>query len=196
MEYSKKLLIFCQTYEDCYQFYRGFKSQLGKKFTVSENAPDLPQFRMVDMYMCCTQSAVKDHIVSEFSKPDGRLRVVIATIAFGMEIACPNITCVVHWGPSEMVEDYVQEIGRTGRDRQPACALLFFTPRDKVHVEMSVIEYSTKHEHCKRTQLFQPFDSFTLDSRSTSGCRCCFVCAKSCKCGHCDTYVSSFVYLP
>ena len=66
---------------------------------------------MVDMYTRCTQTAVKDHIVSEYFKPDGRLHVVIATIAFGTEINCSNITCVVHWGPSEMVEDFVQEIG-------------------------------------------------------------------------------------
>ena len=75
--------------------------------------------------------------------------------------------------------------------QQPACALLFYTPSDKTHVETSMIEYSTKQEQCKRTQLFLPFDS---DSHSTSGCRCIFVCVKSCKCGHCDTYISSYVY--
>lgn len=91
--FSKKLLIFCRTYEDCYQFYRCFKLQLGKKFTVPENALNLPQFKIVGMYTRCTQGAVKDHIVSEFSKPDGRLCVVIATIAFGMGVDCPNITC-------------------------------------------------------------------------------------------------------
>lgn len=192
---SKKLLIFCRTYEDCYQFYRGFKSKLGSKFTIPESAPNLPQFRMVDMYTRCTQIVVKDHIVSEFSKPDGRLRVVIATIAFGMGVDCPNITCVVHWGPSETVEDYVQEIGRAGRDRQPVSALLFFTPCDKAHAEKSMIEYSTKHEKCKRAQLFQQFDSFTLNNSSVSGCRCCFVCAHTCKCGYCNTYVSAFEYL-
>ena len=181
---SKKMLIFCRTYEDCYCFYQGFKSTLGGKFTAPMNAPNLPRFRLVDMYTRCTQNEVKEHIVTEFSKPDGKLRVVIATIAFGMGVDCPNISYIVHWGPSETPEDYVQEIGRAGWDGQPAYAMLFFTPRDKLHVERSMIEYSTKHDTCKRLKLFQPFDSFTSDNRTVFGCKCCFVCASSCECGN------------
>ena len=59
------------------------------------------------MFTRCTQTAVKVHIISEFAKRDGTLRVVIATIAFGMGVDCPNISCVVHWGPSESQEDYM-----------------------------------------------------------------------------------------
>ena len=77
---------------------------------------------------------LKDHIVSNFANLDGKLRVVIANIAFGMGIDCTNIMSIVHWGPSETVEDYVHEVGRAGRDGQPTCALLFHTPRDKGHM--------------------------------------------------------------
>ena len=146
-------------------------AKLGKEFTLPKGAPNLPQFRVVDMYTRCTQKAVKDHIVSDFFNLDGKLRVVIATIAFGMGIDCPNIMSVVHWGPSETVEDdYVQEVGRAGWDGQPACALLFFTPRDKGHVGKNMLEYSTIHEQCKREQLFKEFDSFESDSHVVSGC--------------------------
>ena len=48
------------------------------------------------MFTRCTQTAVKVHIISEFAKRDGTLRVVIATITFGMGVDCPNISCVVH----------------------------------------------------------------------------------------------------
>ena len=143
------------------------------------------------MYTRCTQPVVKDHIVNEF---DSKMQVVIATIATGMGIDCPNIPCVVHWGPSETLEDYVQEIGRAGRNNQAACALLFFAPRDKVHVGTYMVEYSTQHEQCKRVQLFSGFDSFKSDFHMESHCKCCFVCAKSCKCGQCDAFVSKFVY--
>ena len=191
---SKKLLIFCRTYDDYYRFYRGFRSTLGHKFTIPMNAPNLPRFRVVDMYTRCTQNAVKEHIVTEFSKPEGKLRVVIATIAFGMGVNCPNISYVVHWGPSETSEDYVQEIGRAGRDGKPACAILFYTPRDKLHVEGKMVQYSTKHDRCKRLELFHPFDSFISDNRSVFGCKCCFICASSCQCGDCDSYLASFSY--
>ena len=98
---------------------------------------------------------------------------------------------MVHWGQSEISKDYVQEIGCAGRDGQQASALLFFTPRDKLHVERSMIEYSTKHDTCKRLKLFQPFDSFISDNCSVSGCKCCFVCANSCECGNCDSFLTS-----
>ena len=186
--------IFCRKYDDCYQFYRCFQAKLGKYFTIPAGAPNLPQFRMVDMYTRCTQVAVKDHIVSEFVKEDGKLRIVIATIAFGMGIDCPNVSCVVHWGPSETVEDYVQEIGRAGRNNHAACALLFFAPCDKVHVATFMVEYSTLHSQCKRVQLFNGFDSFESDHHLEPKCTCCFVCAKACKCGSCDAFLSQFVY--
>ena len=42
------------------------------------------------------------------------LRVVIATVAFGMGIDCPDVREVIHWGVPEDAEMYVQENGRGG----------------------------------------------------------------------------------
>lgn len=54
------------------------------------------------------------------------LHIVVATVAFGMGVDCPDIWQVIHWGVSEGVEPYVQETGQAGTDGKLSCALLFY----------------------------------------------------------------------
>jgi ATP-dependent DNA helicase RecQ len=63
----------------------------------------------------------------QFMQPSRRL-IMVATSAFGMGIDKPNIRYIVHNQAPGSLEQYVQEIGRAGRDGRPAhCILLFDT---------------------------------------------------------------------
>jgi ATP-dependent DNA helicase RecQ len=89
-------------------------------------------------------SSIREDVNQAFAAR--RLDVVVATNAFGMGIDRPDIRTVVHVQAPGSVEAYYQEVGRAGRDGQPAHGLLLTSSGD-LGLRRRLIGYSGDGEH-------------------------------------------------
>ena len=164
-----KIIIYCQSKDDCASLYMCFKDMLYEKFVFPSDAPDLPNYRTVDMFTSSTDPEVKEVIIQQFSKKQTP-KVLIVTVTFGMGIDCKDVHQVIHFGPPVDIESYVQETGRAGHDGFPALALLVVKPKK---VEESITDYISNKTKCRRTQLFKNFDNW---NESNTVDNCCDIC--------------------
>lgn len=125
-----------------------------------------------------------------------RVRVVVATMAFGLGVNKPNVRFVIHVSLPTSIEGYYQEIGRAGRDAQPARCLMFYRPgdvqsqrtmlasnTDNFDVVESSIEGQTRVQlfcenvhQCRRQQVLIALDDPGGAPRCTEAAEKCDVC--------------------
>ena len=187
-----ELLYFVDSMMRSLVFIISFKGHLGN---ISHNPRGLPTTLNIEWWtsILTAHTPLKVKILEQFTLPHSSLRVVIATVAFGMGVNCPDVRQIIHWGVPEDTEMYIQESGRAGRDGKLACVLLLKNAHDldKRYASKGMINYC-KSSVCRRSKLYSDFPGCKFASE---GCMCCDICASSCKCGQCGDKLGTFFLL-
>ncbi len=83
-----------------------------------------------------------------------KLRIVVATIAFGMGLDKSDVRAVIHFNVPRTFEHYVQEVGRAGRDGKPAFCYCFYSEDDVTRMtnfaKSDTVDRYVLHQFCLR----------------------------------------------
>ena len=187
--YFKRTMIFCQRQVDCGQVFQLFQQEMKDELTDPIGAPvSLPQCRLVDVFAKGTEDLVKDTILLQSTVQNSKLRVIICTAAFGMGVNCAGIESVIHFGPPNDVETYIQQTGRSGRDGKVSHCIMLFGKGLSRFCDKQMLEYCHNNSECRRDVLFRDFKSYKCMGRT---CFCCDICARKCNCDTCIKNVNN-----
>ena len=117
--------------------------------TLQKTAEDVSDFLCANQinahpYHAGMENEKREQIQNKFM--DGTLSCIVATIAFGMGIDKKDIRRIIHYDLPKSIENYSQEIGRSGRDKRLAlCEVL--ANRDNIHILENFIYGDTPEKH-------------------------------------------------
>lgn len=190
---ADRCILFCRTYSDSSKLFELLILELERSGVLIISTESGQTLRICEKFTACSSPNTKKKIIASYTHPNGIVRIVVATVAFGMGLDSPNVRTIIHWGPPEDLEMYVQETGRGGRDNMLSHAILYYNRRDiaaNSHASDEIKRYCENMSECRRALLMRQFTDEALD---LPPCRhlCCDICACIFMCEDCDLDTNS-----
>lgn len=137
----------------------------------------------VASYHAGMSTVKREKVQNDFSRDN--VKIVCATIAFGMGIDKSNVRWIIHYNMPQSIENYYQEIGRAGRDGLDAEALLFSSLSDVMLLKNIFSRNDSKIKVSKLDRMYKYTESFTcrwkellsyFGEKLEEDCKVCDIC--------------------
>lgn len=182
-----------QTYQHVVGYLSQHRDDAGIIYTLSRNSAEKLARDLVEdgfaarPYHAGLDQRVRARNQELFLKDD--IKIIVATIAFGMGINKSNVRFVIHVDLPKNIESYYQETGRAGRDGLPSESILFYSSADVFKLrrfaqiednpeqsrvmlrKLSQLTDLCEAQRCRRQQMLQYFGEET-----PSNCANCDIC--------------------
>lgn len=107
---QSRMLVFCLLRQQCEDISDALLPMLKERLGRADD--DVP---VVDYFHAGLDGDAREEALERFRK--GTTPFLCATKAFGMGMDIPNVHYIMHYSPPRVLEDYLQEVGRAGRNR-------------------------------------------------------------------------------
>lgn len=140
-------------------FVKGHRGQSGIVYCLSRKSTEKladtlrHQGLPAAAYHAALDAGERGRIQEAFQKDE--VRIIVATIAFGMGIDKSNVRYVIHYDTPRNMEGYYQETGRAGRDGLASEALLLYSYGDILKLENFILSEEAERAAVQRQKLFQ-----------------------------------------
>ena len=133
--------------------------------------------------------SITSHIMRQLKMANPTLRLVFCSTTLGMGFDSPCVSRIIHAKPARTMVEFVQQLGRAGRQGQRSTAITYFNASDiaaNVPGMMDDMREYCQTDNCLRLTMLKAF-GYSEPAKELPGCQCCVNCRKSCECSECQS---------